>query len=48
MLGRNQSLSLGNKGYIRNYIEIPQIFKALNPGDKFSSLAHIAETILSL
>ena len=44
---KNPNLSLEKKGFLNNYVEIPHIFKALNPGDKFSSLAHIAEFVLS-
>lgn len=47
MMKKNPNLSVAKKGFLNNYVEIPHIFKALNPGDKFSSLAHIAEFVLS-
>jgi len=47
MMSKNPNISLDKKGSLNNYVEIPSIFKALNPGDKYTSLAHIAEKILS-
>lgn len=46
MLKKDQHLAL-DKSVLRNYVELPHIFKKLNPGDKFTGLAHIAEIILS-
>lgn len=46
MLKKDQHLAL-DKSVLRNYVELPHIFKKLKPGDKFTGLAHIAEIILS-
>ena len=48
MLKKNASLELDKKGSLINYVELPTLFKALKPGGKFTSLKHIAETILSM
>lgn len=47
MLKKDQNLLLEKNSFLNNYAELPNIFKALKPGDKFCGLAHIAEIILS-
>ena len=41
-----KSIKIEKNAALRNYYEIPQIFKALVPGDKYFGLAHITEVII--